>query len=212
MEQLVGAGILHTKLIINNYDSIYLGSANMDWRSLTLVKELGLHFTHCPTVAEDLMKIFDSYFVTALPDSEIPPVWPSNLSTSFNMENPLQITLSGIPSQMYFSVSPPEFLTAGRTGDIDAILDVISKAKEYVHIAVMDFVPGFLYTSYFQYWPIINDKLISRATNDKIEVKLLISDWQYTPYEQRLFLVSLNEIKNISGIQIKQFKFPPPVG
>ena len=184
----------------------------MDWRSLTLVKELGLHFTHCPTIANDLMKIFTSYFITALPDAKVPPEWPSELSTKFNMDNPLNVKLSGIPSQIYFSASPPEFQTTGRTGDLDAVLDVIDKATEFIHIAVMDFVPGFLYSYPFKYWPVINDKLITRAINDRIKVKLLISDWQYTPYEQRIFLLSLNEIKNISGIEIKQFKFPPPSG
>ena len=37
VERLVGAGILHTKLWIVDGQHIYLGSANMDWRSFTEV-------------------------------------------------------------------------------------------------------------------------------------------------------------------------------
>ena len=42
--------------------------------------------------------------------------------------------------------SPKPLCPHGRTTDIDAILDVISKAQHYVHIAVMDYFPLTLYT------------------------------------------------------------------
>jgi len=44
-----------------------------------------------------------------------------------------------------FQSSPPPFCPHGRTSDIDAILDVIEKAEEFIHIAVMDYVPSMLY-------------------------------------------------------------------
>lgn len=37
MDRLIGAGILHTKLWVVDKKHFYLGSANMDWRSLTQV-------------------------------------------------------------------------------------------------------------------------------------------------------------------------------
>ncbi len=45
----------------------------------------------------------------------------------------------------YLSSSPPPLSPEGREQDIDAILNVIRGAKRFVHIAVMDFVPMFLY-------------------------------------------------------------------
>ena len=45
----------------------------------------------------------------------------------------------------YLSSSPPPLSPEGREEDIDAILKVIRGAKRFVHIAVMDFVPMFLY-------------------------------------------------------------------
>lgn len=41
---LIGAGILHTKLWIVDGEHFYVGSANMDWRSLTQVSL----FSTCP--------------------------------------------------------------------------------------------------------------------------------------------------------------------
>ena len=43
--------------------------------------------------------------------------------------------------------SPPPLCPSGRTSDVDAILDVIYKAEQYVYIAVMDYFPITLYTS-----------------------------------------------------------------
>ena len=37
VNRLIGAGILHTKLWVVDQRHFYLGSANMDWRSLTQV-------------------------------------------------------------------------------------------------------------------------------------------------------------------------------
>lgn len=37
--------------------------------------------------------------------------------------------------------SPRELCPSGRTAEIDAILDVINKAKAFINIAVMDYAP-----------------------------------------------------------------------
>ena len=59
---LVGAGILHTKMWLIDRKHFYVGSANLDWRSLTQVKEMGVVVSGCPTLAEDMGKIFDIYW------------------------------------------------------------------------------------------------------------------------------------------------------
>ena len=213
MPQLVGAGILHTKLLVNNATkSLYIGSANMDWRSLTLVKEMGLHFSTCPTLTNDILKIFTSYYIMATPTSVLPNSWPKALATHINQSNPLNINLQGIYSQVYISVSPPQFLTEGRTGDLDAILDIMQKSNKFIYIAVMDYVPGFLYDPSFEYWPTINNEILIRSINHDIEVKLLVSKWQSTRDIEITFLKSLDELRNISNVQIKLFEFPKPIG
>lgn len=57
--KLIGGGVLHTKLWIIDRKHFYLGSANMDWRSLTQVKEMGVVGYNCSCIASDLGKIFD---------------------------------------------------------------------------------------------------------------------------------------------------------
>ncbi|KAF4519232.1 hypothetical protein B566_EDAN009793 [Ephemera danica] len=58
--QLVGGGVLHTKFWLVDRKHAYVGSANMDWRSLTEVKEMGVAVYNCSCIATDLGKIFDS--------------------------------------------------------------------------------------------------------------------------------------------------------
>src|SRR5205807_4523295 len=61
--KLIGSGVLHTKFIVTDDSNFYVGSANMDWRSLTQVKELGVTIRNCHTLAIDLLKIFDVYWM-----------------------------------------------------------------------------------------------------------------------------------------------------
>ena len=42
--------------------------------------------------------------------------------------------------------SPAPLCPGGRSTDLDAILDVIQKARHYIHIAVMDYFPATIYT------------------------------------------------------------------
>ena len=69
--------------------------------------------------------------------------------TLFYIMTPVyEMTLKSIITYRYFSSSPPPLSPEGREEDIDAILSVIRDAKRFVHIAVMDFVPAFLYTEH----------------------------------------------------------------
>lgn len=61
----------------------------------------------------------------------------------------MAVTINGHEAgNVYLSSSPPPLCTNGRTTDIDSILDVIHKAKKFIHVSVMDYSPTFLYI-----WP-----------------------------------------------------------
>ena len=50
----------------------YVGSANFDWRSLTQVKEIGVLVQNCPTLATDMSKIFEVYWMLGGQSKTIP--------------------------------------------------------------------------------------------------------------------------------------------
>src|ERR1700722_4899898 len=56
-----GSGIMHQKIWIFDGRDIYIGSANMDWKSITQVKELGAAVENCRKLAADATNYFKGW-------------------------------------------------------------------------------------------------------------------------------------------------------
>uniref|UniRef100_A0A224XGI0 Putative Phospholipase D3 n=2 Tax=Megacormus gertschi TaxID=1843536 RepID=A0A224XGI0_9SCOR len=207
-EKLIGKGILHTKMWIVDNKHFYIGSANMDWRALTQVKELGIVAYNCSCLTSDLKKIFDAYWLLSESD-HIPKPWPSYFDTVFNKTHPAIITINDTSTRAYLSSSPPQFCAKGRTSDINSILSVIKTAKKFIHIAVMDYFPAIIYTKHLKYWPVIDDALREAAVTRGIKIKVLASHWQHTRPIMLSFLRSLQAL-NSTGISIETKLFIVP--
>ncbi|XP_071535538.1 5'-3' exonuclease PLD3-like [Panulirus ornatus] len=208
---LMGGGVLHTKMWIVDSQHIYLGSANMDWRSLTQVKEVGIKISNCSCLASDMNKIFEVYWRLGKKGAEIPPTWPRNLQTDFGIENQMPLSLSGTMVNTYLSSSPPPFCPKGRSNDIDAIVDVITKAKQFIYIAVMDYFPKTLYTAQKKFWPLIDDSLRKAAMERGVWVRILGSHWNHTRPDMKYYLKSLQELNSTAtmmNIETRLFVVP----
>ncbi|XP_013104942.2 5'-3' exonuclease PLD3 [Stomoxys calcitrans] len=210
--RLLGGGVLHTKFWISDHKHVYLGSANMDWRSLTQVKEMGVLALNCSTLAVDLEKVFEEYWLLANDTAKIPKEWPLEYATQFNFQNPMDLFVNNKYSQpALLSSSPPPLTASGRVHDIDAIVEIISTARKFVNIAVMDYVPLMMYSKEKTYWSTIDDALRSAAIDRKVQIKLLISWWKHSNPSEDYFLRSLqalsNSLPNVD-IQIKRFIVP----
>ena len=48
----------------------------MDWKSLAMVKELGIHIRNCPCLAQQMRKIFSTYWIAGTHQSA-PHQWPN---------------------------------------------------------------------------------------------------------------------------------------
>ncbi|XP_070214655.1 5'-3' exonuclease PLD4 isoform X5 [Bos mutus] len=103
MGKLTG-GVLHSKFWVVDGRHIYVGSANMDWRSLTQVKELGAVIYNCSRLAQDLEKTFQTYWVLGTPRAVLPKPWPQNFSSHINRFQPLRDHFDGVPTTVYFSL------------------------------------------------------------------------------------------------------------
>lgn len=147
--KLFGAGVLHTKVWIVDSQHFYIGSANMDWRSLSQVKELGVLVQNCSCLAKDLTKIFNVYWELGRNDSHIPPKWPDKYTTGINVDKPMLVDYNNGEYLFgsYFASSPPPMNPRGRTNDLNAILHTIQSAEKFIHISVMDYFPLELYSA-----------------------------------------------------------------
>lgn len=203
-------GVLHTKFWVVDKKHIYIGSANMDWRSLTQVKELGAVVYDCGCLAEDLGKIFEAYWYLGK-EKSIPSPWPSEFSTTFNMDKPMELQLNGTDSLVYLSSSPPRLCAEGRTQDLDSILGVIEDAQRFVYIAVMNYLPTMEFSHPKRYWAAIDTQLRRVAYERKVKVRLLISCWGSTSPIMFPFLRSLASVQDAKtglDIQVRIFNVP----
>ncbi|XP_058016562.1 5'-3' exonuclease PLD3-like isoform X2 [Ahaetulla prasina] len=210
MKELTG-GIVHTKLWVVDRKHLYIGSANMDWRSLTQVKELGIALYNCSCLAKDLHRIFAMYRILGKEGATLPTTWPRDLAAKSSLEEPLKIQLNGVEAQVYISSSPSALCSTGRTSDLSAILSTIGDAQEFIYISVMDYEPQCLYCKSRRLWPVIDDALRSAACDKGVAVRLLISCWQHSRQTMFVFLESLTVLRRKPlhcPIEVKLFVVP----
>lgn len=207
---LIG-GIIHTKLWALDQRHLYLGSANMDWRSLSQVKEVGLAVEDCSCLSQDVSRVFEVYWTVGGSNGSLPPYWPARLSALSSSQNPLLLRLNGVPARVYLSSAPPQLSTRGRTDDLAAILSVIEDAQQFVHVSVMDFLPQSLYSSPPRFWPALDSALRAAACTRRLQVRLLVSCWPQSRSAMFVYLQSLlvlNRAPLLCDIQVKVFTVP----
>eukprot|EP01080_Neovahlkampfia_damariscottae_P009236 gene9236-1322_t len=176
------SGVQHAKFIITDETNFYLGSANIDWRALSQVKELGIVVEDCPCMADDLSKIYGIwlYFGKTL-NSTISMGYPTKFDTSYNSNNPLLLKEqnSTVTYSNFISSSPETINSLGRTTELTALISAIKNAKDFVYISVMDMVPFEVYGKKQLYWGELFDS-IRFAVSNGVDVKIIVSQWNST--------------------------------
>jgi len=173
MSRWYGGGIMHQKIWIFDSLHLYLGSANMDWKSMSQVKEIGAVVEDSPELAADAAKYFESWwafsalsptnreaFDPAVRIDRSVPSWSTLISTSkrsesplaekyatkYSARTPLKLALNGEQGGVFLSGSPQEVLGKGRTWDGEGLVHTIDDAQKSVCVSVMDFAPTGLYS------------------------------------------------------------------
>jgi phospholipase D3/4 len=178
MDEWYGAGIMHQKIWIFDQRSIYIGSANMDWKSISQVKELGVVTEDTSRIAKDVSKYFEVWWqLSSLPTPRVKdvfdpqsqigrtvPAWStlvladqridsplekSALQTPYNLKHPLSISLDDKQANVFITGCPKEVCLEHRTCDGDGIVYTILDAQKTICISVMDFAPVSLYRGAF---------------------------------------------------------------
>ncbi|XP_019940371.2 5'-3' exonuclease PLD4 [Paralichthys olivaceus] len=204
-------GVLHSKFWIIDRRHVFIGSANMDWRALTQVKELGAVIYNCSSVAQDLYKIFKSYWVMGQSNSSLPQRWPSEYDTDINKHHPLMVEADNVSSRIYLSSSPPSFCPSSRTQDLEAILSIITEAQHYIDVAVMEYSPTTRFLKPLRYWPFIDEALRIAAFERRVRIRMLIScgrdsDPAIMPFLESL--AAMDSPRHGINIQVKLFILP----
>lgn len=215
MSRLLKSGIMHSKILIADNETFYLGSSNFDWRSYTQIKEIGIKVAQCPQLAQDLDKVFQTYMYIAMLN-EIPIELPEYLKTEINIDHPIELTFGKALARIFLGSAPPAFNGlkdwTGRTDDIDGLLHIVDKAKHRIDISVMNYSPRTAFIWPKKFWPKIDDALRRAASERRVRVRLLFSDWSHTSDEELMWYRSLNAVQsprlNGGGISVRLMKVP----
>jgi len=168
-----GSGIMHQKIWIFDSRHLYLGSANMDWKSISQVKEMGVAVEDCPALAADARKYFRAWWAfSALTPVSVEvfdpvariyrrvPSWSAlapaaqrvesplagdQYATTFNRKTPQSLELNGERGGVFLTGCPDEVRGSGRTWDGEGLVHTIDDARRSICVSVMDFGPIGLY-------------------------------------------------------------------
>ncbi|AFB76963.1 phospholipase-D-like protein [Cotia virus SPAn232] len=204
-------GVLHTKFWIVDNKHVYIGSANMDWRSLTQVKELGITIYNNSCIANELTKIFNIYKYIGINDTVMFKWNLKEFYAEYNMFYNLSTKINGVDTKLYISSSPRELCSLKTTFDLDAIIRCIRTARKFIYISVMNYIPIIYTKNGKKYWEYIDIELRRAIINKGISVKLLVSNWIHTDPVTLSHLKSIMDIgiyNNHESIEVKWFKVP----
>jgi len=186
------SGIMHQKIWIFDARHIYLGSANMDWKSLAQVKEMGVAVEDGPDLAADARKYFETWWsfsdlkpvstevfdATVCIDRRVPP-WSELVPaaqrsqspledkkyvTDYNRKKPLPLDLDGERGGVFLTGCPQEVRGPGRTWDQEGLVYTIDDARKSVCVSVMDFAPIGIYSRQSAGAPLGDEGIIPNNT------------------------------------------------
>ncbi|XP_061844263.1 inactive phospholipase D5 isoform X1 [Nerophis lumbriciformis] len=176
-------GGLHSSFWIVDRTHFYIGSADMDWRSFSKRKELGLMVYNCSCLALDLHRVFSFYWQLHERDY-IPSIWSKRVTALYGRHQALELQLNNTPAAAYMSTSPDLFCAKDRTRDVDAINHVMQTAKTFVFISVTDYLPlvsrRFRGTLITRYWSHLDEMIREAVVLRGVKVRLLLSFWKNT--------------------------------
>lgn len=174
-------GVMHAKAMFVDGRIGYLGSQNLDWRSLTHIRELGMRFED-PKLVSDFRTVFRwewEHHQDPKPPAELPEVvtWPSKLDGA----------------SVYATFSPVELNRGHTSSDEAEIVKLIEAAEQSVEVALLAYSP--VTRDGKTFYPTIDNALRQAAVRG-VKVRLLVSHW--VEHEPALdHVLSLDKLENV---------------
>ncbi|TSN95645.1 Inactive phospholipase D5 [Bagarius yarrelli] len=186
-------GELHSSFWVVDRKHMFIGSAAMDWRSLSMLKELGIIMYQCRCLAVDLHRVFNLYWQLEYKEF-IPAKWSKRLNALYSKEEQFLFQLNNSQAKAYVSSSPNIFRPKDRTTDIEAIFRVIQDARRFIYISMTDYLPLLSSSTHSKYWSRIDGMLREALILRHVKVRLLISCREQTHPLSFNFLWSLQSL------------------
>jgi phosphatidylserine/phosphatidylglycerophosphate/cardiolipin synthase-like enzyme len=181
-------GVLHAKYFLVDGRRIQVGSANLDWRSLEHIQELGLSLD-CEPVARHFGAVFEHDWALAggepFAAPELPPA--------------LQELPDGTRLRAVFS--PASLCPPGTLWDLPLLIAAIDGARHTVAVQLLSYRPSAPRGDWFDDL----DRALRRAAARGVDVRLLVADWDQRPGR----VEALQSLQPMPGIAVRWMTIPP---
>ncbi len=186
-------GVLHAKYFIVDGREAYLGSANLDWRALQHIQELGVRIS-VPHVVRSLKSIFAMDWSLANPKGEV----FSALEASGVY--PVPATIGGREARVTPVFSPKSLLLADDLWDLPRLIEMIDSAETSVCVQLLSYKTTDREGRYFDD---LETALRSAAARGA-SVRLLLADWGKSAYS----IEGLQSLQALRNVEVKLATLP----
>ncbi len=195
MKPLTG-GVMHAKYFIVDGSTGYLGSQNMDWRSLEHIQELGVRFTG-PAAVAGMLGTFERDWKRAIGD-DTPTITVQPMAGMVDSFSEPMWWRGHEVSVQY--VASPKDLTLEGLWDLPHLLKMIEGAQTSIRIQLLSYaVVGYDKVE----WRELDDALRAAGARG-VAVQLLVSNWQKSKYKQGV----VKELTSADGVEVKFINVP----
>lgn len=188
----VAGGVQHSKFLIADSREAFVGSQNLDWRSLSHIHELGAR-VRIPAVASSMEDIFETDWAASDTSHTGPPLDRARVSW------PIAFTQDGAPGELWLGASPRATTPASIPWDRDLLVARLTAAQH--EIVVQSLTYG---RSGFGVRDSTLHNALVAAAGRGVHVKLLISDWELGGHGE----ADLRELAAVPNVEVKISRLP----
>ena len=182
-------GVMHAKGMFVDGEVGFLGSQNLDWRSIDHVRELGIRFEDKELVSE-YTEVFNWEWNQSDKDSP-----PAQKAASDSAPTVLQ------GSQVYPTFSPTSLNNKKTANDQDEILNLLNTAEESVEVALLSYNPVARDKTTFH--PEVDNALRAAATRG-VDVRLMVGNWM----EHKAAVKHLISLDALDNLEVRACRVP----
>jgi phosphatidylserine/phosphatidylglycerophosphate/cardiolipin synthase-like enzyme len=162
----LAGGVQHAKFMIVDGREAWLGSQNLDWRSLSHIHELGARVRLLP-VALAFSDVFETDWAAA--DSLLKP----NPLDRHPVKWPLAFDQDGVRGRLWASASPRALTPASLPWDLDVLVERVNAAQHEIVAQTLSYGVGGRGSADST----LHRALLAAAARG-VQVKLIVSDWE----------------------------------
>ncbi len=166
-----GGGVQHAKFFIVDGKEAYVGSQNLDWRSLKHIHELGLRIKSAKA-ASDLARLFEADWALA-GGAEAKKMFAKKGKTGISASKPEKAAVNGGEVSYSLAYSPVNFVPKGADTEITELLKAVGAAKKTIRGQVMTYS---LMEHGSKRWADL-DTAFRKAAAKGVKVELVFADW-----------------------------------